>query len=257
MTRQTARIAIPAGLIAFLLASLLACCDRPEAPACFRAAGVDTVITGAFDGPAERLTITDGIEVVLRADGDSGRVTWRWEGPANLLAHAQTQLLAGDLTLGDANTCRWVRDLGIRLRVEVTAPDIRSVEHTGTGDFRWEIGERDGLWSFDARRAAGATTIVAHVDTLETRLHAGPSRLTLVGTADRLGAYVAGLGTLDASRLTARRAFLNQSSAHELRFHATDYAFLGLHGSGDIRGELVPTDYDVDRTEAGQVIWPE
>ncbi len=257
MTRQTARIAIPVGLIAFLLASLLACCDRPEAPACLRAAGADTVVTGAFDAPAERLTIADGIEVVLHAAGDSGRVTWRWQGPANLLAHAVTRLDAGDLTLGDANTCRWVRDLGIRLRVDVFAPDIRSVEHTGTGDFRWEIGERDGLWSFDARRAAGSTTIAAHVDTLEARLHAGPSHLTLTGTADRLGAYVAGLGTLDASRLTARRAFLNQSSAHELRFHATDYAFLGLHGSGDIRGEAVPADYDVDRTEAGQVIWPE
>ena len=257
MTRSTARIAIPAGLGAFLLASLLACCNRPESPACLRAAGVDTVVTGAFDAPAVRLTIADGVEVVLHADGDSGRVAWRWEGPANLLAHAQTELDAGELVLGDANACDWVRNLGIRLRVEVWAPDLRTVEHTGTGDFRWEIGARDGLWSFDARRSAGRTAISAHVDTLEARLHAGPSHLNLAGSADRLGAYVAGLGTLDASGLRARRAFLNQSSAHELRFHATDYAYLGIHGSGDIRGEAVPLAFDVDRTESGQVIWPE
>ena len=77
MTRQTARIAIPVGLIAFLLASLLACCDRPEAPACLRAAGADTVVSGAFDEPAERLTIADGIEVVLRADVPHENVRFR------------------------------------------------------------------------------------------------------------------------------------------------------------------------------------
>lgn len=244
-------------LLTALVAACLAGCDRPEAPACLRAVGADTAVTGSFEGVAERLRVADGIEVVLRASGDSGRVAWRWQGPANLVAHAVTDFAAGELSLGDGNTCRWVRDLGLRLRVEVTAPDIRSVEHSGTGDFRWEIGERRGLWSFEAHRFAGAAFIAGHVDTLEARLHAGPGHLTLAGSTDRLGAYVAGLGTLDATALTARRASINQSSAHELRFHATEYAYLGLHGSGDIRAAWPTAAFDVDRTEGGQVIWPD
>lgn len=256
MTRETARVVVPVGLLAFLLASLLACCNRPEAPACLRAPGIDTVRIDTLGSEVTALRIEDGLEVVLRPGESASGALLHWEGPANLLAHAQMEVLDGVLELGDGNTCRWVRDLGIRLRVVITAPGVRAVDHRGTGDFRWEIGEQSGKWSFDARRYAGAAVVHAEVDTFEARLHAGPCFLALSGASDRLGIYVAGLGTVDASEFYAKRAFLNQSSAHELAFRATEYAFIDLSGSGNVRGLTIPEEWEVTQSGTGQVIWP-
>jgi hypothetical protein len=257
MTRRTARIAIPAGLGAFLLASLLACCDRPEAPHCLRAAGRDTVVQAWATEPVERLVVRDGVEVVLRAEGDSGVTAWTWTGPANVVAWAETAVDAGELRVGDGNRCRWVRDLGVRLRLEVSAPGVRAVEHRGTGDFTWHIGEADGAWSFDGKGFAGRAEVIGRTDSLRLHLHNGPGFVAASGSTGRLGAYVSGLGTLDAGELAAERAFVNQSSAHDLVFRATDYAYIGLHGYGDVIARERPADYQVERTERGQVIWPD
>ena len=81
MTRETLRVVVPAGLIAFLLAVLLACCDRPEAPACLRAPGADAVRFDTLESEVALLRIEDGIEVVLLASGEQGHTTLKWQGP--------------------------------------------------------------------------------------------------------------------------------------------------------------------------------
>lgn len=257
MTRRTARIAIPAGLGAFLLASLLACCDRPDAPHCLRSAGRDTVVQDWATEPVEQLVVRDGVEVVLRAAGDSGVTAWTWTGPANVVAWAETAVDAGEMRVGDGNRCRWVRDLGVRLRLEISAPGVRAVEHRGTGDFRWDIGAEGGAWSFDGKGFAGRAEVTGHSDSLRLHLHNGPGFVAASGSTGRLGAYVAGLGTLDAGELAAERAFVNQSSAHDLAYRAAEYAYIGLHGYGNVIARVRPVEHHVDRTERGQVIWPE
>lgn len=257
MTRRTARIAIPVGLGAFLLASLLACCDRPDAPHCLRSAGRDTVVQDWATEPVEQLVVRDGVEVVLRAAGDSGVTAWTWTGPANVVAWAETAVDAGEMRVEDGNRCRWVRDLGVRLRLEISAPGVRAVEHRGTGDFRWDIGADGGAWSFDGKGFAGRAEVTGHSDSLRLHLHNGPGFVAASGSTGRLGAYVAGLGTLDAGELAAERAFVNQSSAHDLAFRAAEYAYIGLHGYGNVIARVRPVEHHVDRTERGQVIWPE
>lgn len=257
MTRQTARVAIPAGLIAFLLALLLACCDRPDAPDCLRSAGRDTVISGSFEGAVTSLVVRDGVEVVLRADGEGSGAAWTWTGPRNSLAWTEAEVDGEELRIADANRCRWVRDLGLRIRLEVVAPGVHKVEHRGTGDFRWDIGEQGGAWEFDAKGFAGEALISGTTDSLRVHVHNGPGRVTAAGKTGRLGAFVAGLGTIHAGELEAERAFVNQSSAHDLVFRARDYAYIGLHGMGNVIGWERPAEVAVERTEGGEVIWPE
>jgi hypothetical protein len=257
MTPKAARFAIPIGWLTFLFAAMLASCDRPDAPDCLRSAGEDTVVASFYFESPEVLVIGDGIEVELVTGGDEGVAKLTWEGPENLVAWAQTEWTQGELRIGDGNGCKWVRDLGLRLKLRIESQSIREVEHGGTGDFEWNLGEQPGRWRFDGRRFAGDAVVYAQVDSLELQMHAGPGRITAVGSAARLGIYAAGLGTVDASEMAATRAFVNQSSAHELSVSASDYAYFGLHGTGDIRVIEVPVEFDVVKTESGELIWPE
>lgn len=243
-----------------LCAGFGAGCNRPEAPHCLRTAGADTTWTEELaPGTLAQLTLYDRLDVHWHQTSPGEPVRLVFSGPANLLPHVEVGWTGGDrgeLELSDANRCRWVRDLGIRLKVDVYAPDFGGLELRGAGRFSMDTCRRAGMLQVDARQFSGEAHIAAIVDTLRLRMHSGPGSILAEGEVVDLGIFAAGLGGVDARSVAARRAFVNQSSVRELHFSATDYAYIGHYGTGWVWGHGgPPADWDWKQTSTGQLGW--
>lgn len=243
---------------AWLSALVFSACNQPDAPDCVQRAGADGQDSVVFEGvEAASLLLYDRIDVTWEP-GASGRTVVVWEGPENLLADAETDWDGTTLTLGDGNSCRWVRDLGITLRATVRSPALTHVEHRGAGRFNAALPDRPGTFRLDARNCSGSIDLDAAGDTVAVLLHSGAVTATLTGSPRVLEAFSAGLSGLDASRCYSTRAFIHQAALRPLRFRATEYAYLALTGPGDaVLHGTAPTDLEVEHTGGGALLWSE
>jgi hypothetical protein len=235
-------------------------CNRPEAPHCLRTAGADTTWQEELSpGTLGKLTVYDRLDVNWHATAAGAPVILAFSGPANLLPHIEVGWSGGEhgeLELSDANRCRWVRDLGVRLQVDVYAPDLGGVELRGSGRFAMDTCRRSGTLQIDARQFSGDAHIAVEVDTLRMKMHSGPGSLTGVGHVREVGIFSAGLGAVDARAVRAERAFVNQSGVRELHFQALEYAYVGHYGPGWVWGHGgAPADWDWKRNSDGQLGW--
>lgn len=235
-------------------------CNRPEAPDCLQSAGdLDSLEQELEEGSLGHLTVYDRLDVRWHAAPSETPVRLVFSGPRNLLPDIQVGWTGGEggaLELADGNRCRWVRDLGIRLRVDVYAHDLASIELRGSGTFEMDPCIRSGTLEVDTRQFSGEARIDAEVDTLRLRMHAGPGTLIGTGTARYLGIFVAGLGAVDARAVEAARAQVNQSGIRDLHFRARDYAYVGHYGPGAVLGHGgPPDDWDWFQTSSGDLTW--
>ena len=241
-------------LVALTCAIAFGACNQPDAPDCIQRAGANARDSVVFEGvDATSLLLYDRIDVTWEP-GEPGRTVVVWEGPENLLADAETDWDGATLTLGDGNTCRWVRDLGITLRATVRSPALAAVEHRGAGRFIAALPDRPGTFRLDARNCSGSIDLDAAGDTVAVLLHSGAVTATLTGSPTVLEAFSAGLSGLDASRCYSTRAFIHQAALRPLRFRATEYAYLALTGPGDaVLHGTSPADLELERTGEGEL----
>ena len=243
---------------AWLSALAFSACNQPDAPDCFQRAGANARDSVVFEGvDATSLLLYDRIDVTWEP-GEPGRTVVVWEGPENLLAESETDWDGTTLTLGDGNTCRWVRDLGITLRATVRSSALAAVEHRGAGRFAAILPDRPGTFRLDARNCSGSIHLDAAGDTVAVLLHSGAVTATLTGSPTVLEAFSAGLSGLDASRCYSTRAFIHQAALRPLRFRATEYAYLALTGPGDaVLHGTAPDDLELERTGEGELLLSE
>ena len=245
-------------LIALTCALVCSACNQPDAPDCIQRAGANAHDSVVFEGvDATSLLLYDRIDVTWEP-GEPGRTVVVWEGPENLLADAETDWDGTTLTLGDGNTCRWVRDLGITLRATVRSSALAAVEHRGAGRFAAILPDRPGTFRLDARSCSGSIDLDAAGDTVAVLLHSGAVTATLTGSPTVLEAFSAGLSGLDASRCYSTRAFIHQAALRPVRFRATEYAYLALTGPGDaVLHGTSPADLELERTGEGELLLSE
>ena len=248
--RLRAKLGLGLGVVVGLVG-----CDRPEAPDCVQRAGEwgkDSVVWEGVE--VDRLLLYDRIDVRW-VEGEVGRTVVVWEGPVNLLADAVTDWDGQVLELGDGNTCRWVRDLGITLRATVVSPRLVAVEHRGAGAFEAALDEETGSFRLDARNCSGRVDVEAFCDTVGVLLHSGAVTGRVTGAPRVLEGFAAGLAGLDASECYAERAFVHTGALRPLRFRASTYAYVAISGPGDaVLHGPDPGQLQVERTGEGGLV---
>jgi len=158
---------------------------------------------GVFDclevsGPAD-IEVTRGDECTIEVHGED-----------NLVDFFETELIGTTLYVGIRQSVSFTAHLP--LKVTATAPTVREVELSGSGDVRMM-----GLDQPDLR--------------VELR---GSGDVTAQGRVDSVTLALQGSGDIDTTRLQADKVKIKLHGSGDIRAFASEEAKVRLHGSGDV-----------------------
>lgn len=237
-------------IIAILLI-LLHGCNRPSAPDCFKSAGDDSEELRMLASNVLELDINDLVEVELTTDSVA---SVKIIGPKNLLNEIRTEFDNGHLTIENASTCNWVRDLGIRMKVVVAAPMLERLVYRGQGDVLFRDTVKTTQLSCEIRNGAGDLFIRHAGDSLAVVVHTGVSDVIIEGSGTKAEFFNQGIGVFDASNYTASVVLTNNNSINHMYVDVVDYLFARIGARGNTYYSGNPGSIDLDRAGDGQLI---
>lgn len=197
------------------------------------------------------LVVEDGVDVVWSM-ADSGNSRIAWSAPEGLIGGAFAERSADSLMIGDANSCRWLRNPEIHLTCSVFSPSPRGVVLNGSGIFETaDTLRRATDFTLRGNRSTSRAYLALEADSVAVRIPAGALTVELAGQARRLGAYVAGLSALDASDLATSQAQIHSALNRPAAIRASDYAYVEIAGTGDVRVYGSPATLDASNAGMG------
>lgn len=226
-------------------------CNRPDAPDCFKRAGEEGAEIRLVGNPVDVLYIEDLVEVRIIKDS-TARI--QVLGPVNLIPEVITEVSGNTLSIRNESRCNFVRDLGIRMQVEVYTPSLSRVYHFGQGDLLMVDTLVADYFLLEARDATGDIYLRLDADSADVLVHTGLCNLWLEGETRILSLFNQGFGQLDASQMPASVVLSNNSSINTTRLHVLDYlyAFIGNDGNTEYLGS--PNTIELDDEGNGDLI---
>ncbi len=237
------------GLVLFLL---IAGCDRPSAPDCFKTAGAPDVAVRIFNHPLRHLEINDLLEVTIHPTEGQERI--EVSGPGNLLDKITTASDGGVVRMGNENTCNFVRDLGIRMKADCYVNSLNSITYNGQGNVTFADTLHTVHFKFETNEAAGDVSLLLKADSLNIICHTGLSHFDIVGTTRIAQLFNQGFGRMNAADLQAEVMLARNGSINDMWVRSSAYLFALITGSGDLFYAGEPADVDVEITGSGALI---
>ncbi len=194
--------------------------------------------------PFQRVELGGSIDMVItRADTQSVRV----EGDDNLLDHVDTDVEADKLVAG-FDGCF---DSDHPITVYITAPDLRSVQLSGSGSIH---SSGPIATPSMAVRMNGSGSIDLEVATQSVRTQGiGSGEIHLHGSTVTHDVVLDGSGSLDALDLASQRTTITLNGSGEVAVAASRELHATVTGSGDVRYRGAPAVLDINATGSGSV----
>lgn len=236
---------------AAVLAFLFGC--QPEGGHCWDRLGNPASSEQRLEVPGDRiwLVVGDGVDVIWSM-ADSEHSHLAWSAPEGLIGGAFAEWSADSLMIADANACRWLRNPEIHLTCSIFSPPPRGVVLNGAGIFETlDTLRRPTDFTLRGNRSTSRAHLVIEADSVAVRIPAGALTVELAGRARRLGAYVAGLSAMDASNLATSQAQIHSALNRPSAIRASDYAYVEIAGTGDVRVHGAPAVLDVSDAGLG------
>lgn len=226
-----------------LAALILTGCARENREDCFTSTGSESVEVRVLPAFTSVLA-EDRVNIVVRRD--SAFFTEVIHGE-HMLHHVHTEVRDGELRIGYGARCNWVRDLGRRPLVVISAPTFAHFVNRGTGDIDFADSLRAPHFIYEEHSANGKVNITVSTESAEFLQHTGRTDLRISGKTESVGLYSGGQGKIDASGLHARFAGVNNSTFQDIRVRASEYlyAFIGERGNICYFGapDLIDTEF--------------
>jgi hypothetical protein len=233
---------------------LLGSCNKPDAPDCFKKAGANGVEwrdSEAFHS----IEVRDYFTEVLLYPSENYRIAI--ESPENLIPKITTDIRNGILTIGNDNRCNFVRSFKHQVRIRVFAPDIRAIRlFAGAGDFTVPEAYLVDSLAIEGHDFVGIFIGNFTGRTVNAELHAGLGDAEISGQLEDLHLYNLGYGYIDTHQLESNRAFVNNGSTNAMSIKAPEwYLFCEIRGSGNVKCQGTPPNFDLARKGTGELIF--
>ncbi len=187
--------------------------------------GSGDMVTQVRDVPEfNKIRSTGAFDVHITV-GNTQRVTITFDD--NLIDLAKTEVKGKTLRL----YCDESYSSRKGCKIEITVPELQSVDASGSGDFIIENLKGDSF-EYDIS-GSGDATISGEVGELNVTV-TGSGDVDIDGHATDVDVVVSGSGDVDAHRLIAENATVRVSGSGDVRVHATGDFNGRVSGSGDI-----------------------
>lgn len=242
------RIPFLAVFIAFAWA-----CDKPDAPDCFKQAGELAVEKRVLGVQVLEADLDDLVNLtVFNTTENSDYVVVK--GPQNLLPGIETRLDGSSLFITNTNRCNWVRDLGIRMEVELHTSALEHIAYRGQGNIVFADTLERPHFGFEGRNGAGDIHLRVVTDSLSVVMHTGYSNVLLEGSSTSANYFNRGWGIFNAARMSGFAVSCNNSSFNDMHVRSIDYLYAFLGGSGNVVFYGSPNQIESGRDGTGMLI---
>lgn len=239
-------------LLIFVLfaASVLVGCKSGDAPDCFKTAGDVSSETRTIEGFLRKVQINDEIDVTFIPAEENKVIV---KGPEYLIADVVTSQEQGTLQIRNENTCNWVRDLSIRMEVEVYTTEVEYINYQGQGDVLFQDTLETDHLTFENNQGFGDVLIRFSGDSL-TVLNHDYTNIKVIGEARIASFFHQGSGVFDASELQAVAVLTNNNSLNSLYVYPINYLFAKLTNKGNTYYKGSPENIDTDISGSGELL---
>ena len=241
-----------------LLATVSLGCGR-EGAGCLTPLGQTVTRMVPLEGDVESLLVLDRMDVAWNPtdDGLGPRITWT--AGEGVLDGLGARVSGGQLTLSDANTCAWVRDLQAVPRVLLEGVSFDTLLLEGQGRFDMVDTLRGGDLFVEGDEMSAPAHLLFAGDTLRVRMPNGIGHVKVEGRAQRFSSFRSGFGDLDALGLRAERMIVHHAGLGEVYLEAPGYLYIALSGAGNVWLAGEADQQDIVRFEGatGELLsWP-
>lgn len=203
-----------------------------EGAGCWTPQGEATSRTVTLPAPIDAVQVLDRIDVEWSPHAGPEGPSLTWHAGEGVIGGMSAELGGGTLLIQDLNRCRWVRPPHAVPKVRIEGLDCRDWLLEGQGSFTMVDTLHTGDLQLTGDEMSGPMYVLFDGDTLRVRLPNGIGQFEVQGRAQRLRAFRAGFGDLDARGLDARQAMVHHGGLGALHLKASDYLFLEVAGAG-------------------------
>ncbi len=186
---------------------------------CFKSNGkqiTETRSPGEFD----QVQIKDKMEVLIQY-GSEHRV--EISAGEHIISNIKSEVQGGVLKLDNTNTCNFVRGYKHNIRVVITLPYLRKLEHLGVGPATINL-DQDSI--FIRAENSGDTYLNGHFDEVRTSSH-GNGDFYLNGTTNSLMVFSFGTNFLKAKNMLVNNyVYISTYSVGDMEINVSDHSLV-------------------------------
>lgn len=174
----------------------------------------------------------------------------------NLMNFVETEVNNGVLSVRDENSCHWLRDLPVKIKVDIHFTELESIRNESAGTLR-TIGQiQQDVFLFDNYHSAGKNYLNIQAEEATIRLSAGGPYCEVVGQTGHVNLRNSGGGKLYAEELTATSVWADNQADGHIRLNINDGPlWYILDGYGDIYYRGTASEMiEVSRIGQGELI---
>jgi hypothetical protein len=197
------------------------------------------------------INLNDNVSLILTTDSMSPLVV---EAGRNILGGISTTVENGQLTIGNNNTCNWLRDYSKPINVYISAQKVWKIKYNGSGDVT-----TTGILKLDSLAVevwGGCGTIDLSLDVWQGSfsLNMGTVDFRLRGVSAITSVYSGDYGLYDGRNLKTGYTFITNKSSNDCYVWAINSLNATIQSIGNIYYSGTPASITTSVNGAGKVI---
>ena len=236
-------------LQAFAVAFLLSACGK-DGGVCVSSSGPlerQTRVLADFD----RISLNDNVSLILSSDSVAPVVV---EAGSHVIGGIKTSVSGGELTIGNANTCNWLRSYSKPVNVYVSSKKLWQIKYNSSGNI-----STPGTLKLDSLSVeiwGGCGTIDLNLDLWKGNfsLNMGTADFRLHGLCSITTVYSGDYGLYDGRELRTGYTFITNSGTNDCYVYAVHAIEANIQSIGNIYYKGNPPSVKATVTGTGKLV---
>ena len=224
-------------------------CKKKNLGDCFKSTGEITEDIREI-GEFSKIIVRDNVEVILVPESSN---TLTVSAGKNLMSKIVTETDGNTLTISNNNSCNWVRDFSVPIKVHISVSKLNEIEYRSIAD----ISCTDTIFSdsliINVYEGAGTLNILTNSNIVRSNLHYGTADMKVSGRCNLSFIYSASFGLVDNRNLISKMVYVTTKSSNNLYLNAQRSLTASIENIGNIYYSGNP-NISLQQSGSGQLI---
>jgi hypothetical protein len=173
----------------------------------------------------------DNVDVVLTNDTVSEIIV---EAGEALIEGVESSVKDSILLLRNTNSCNWVRNMHIPVKVFVPFKTLKMIDYKSYGNLSTRDTLRKAFFQLDIRDGSGSINLCIDVDSTFLKIHEGVTDVSLSGAADFNYIYNNSIGPVNTRMLDANSVVVHHKGPGDCYAKAKNSLDVSIDYSGNV-----------------------
>jgi len=243
------RSCLPVLLLLMALTGLLAGCGKNGGVCVSNSGEITRQVRNVAD--FNQVNLNDNVSLILTSDTTGPLVI---EAGRNILGGISTTVENGQLTIGNNNTCNWLRDYSKPINVYISSNKLWKIKYNGSGDISTTGTLKLDSISVEVWGGCGTIDLTLDVWQGSFSLNMGTVDFRLRGVSAITSVYTGDYGLYDGRNLKTGYTFITSKGSNDSYVWAINSLNATIQSIGNIYYSGNPATITTSISGAGKVI---